>query len=338
MTREQLQTLTRRKALPHPSRNCEVIETHISLIILTDNYAYKLKKPVDYSFLNFSTLERRRYYCYRELYLNSRLTHSMYLEVLPVRNGADGLVIGGNTGEIVDYALVMRRMDNSREMDRMLPRHQVTRHHLLQIARQLTAFHQATEAVPGAETPEVLDQRFADLLSVKDFVASEIGSREASRLREIVDFSSSFLQRHARRIYLRNQLGLVVDGHGDLHSKNILLLDQPVIFDCIEFNDAFRQLDVLNEVAFFCMDLDYYGFPRQADQFLSDYLNRMNCIREPADWRLFHYFKAYRANVRLKVNCLRAMQPEDETDRQKTLKVVRAYFRLLEGYYQRLRG
>jgi uncharacterized protein len=162
--------------------------------------------------------------------------------------------------------------------------------------------------------------------------AAASGRRQSRRVETIVGAGTRFLQRHRERLHRRNQRGWVVDGHGDLHSKNILLLAQPVIFDCIEFNDDYRRLDLLNEVAFFCMDLEYYRHEVLAQAFLHDYLNRLPCLEDDADRRLFLFYKLYRANVRLKVNCLRARQPESEEHLQRTMAAVRDYFGLVERY------
>jgi aminoglycoside phosphotransferase family enzyme len=338
MTQEQVSEICRRRAFPFQSDEVERVETHISWVLLTPDYAYKIKKPIKYSFLDFSTLEKRRYYCCRELLLNARLTEGMYLDVLPVIETEEGPEIRGQNDEhaIIDYVLLMRRMDESKQMNLLLAHRQVTRQHLWQIARQVAAFHRNAEIFPGAEQAGQLDEKFADLLSVEGFVAETLGKASARDVRNAVAFAGRFLDRHARHLHHRNQVGWVVDGHGDLHSKNIFLLEKPVIFDCIEFNDDYRRLDVLNEIAFFCMDLDYYGFPRQAECFLQDYLNRIDCMRTEADRKLFLFYKAYRANVRLKVNCLRAMQPESEAAYRKTMNSVRAYLDLLNSYLAQL--
>jgi len=338
MTNEQIDEVLQLKAFHAPSRHAKLIETHISWVILTDDFAYKIKKPVKYAFLDFSTLEKRRYYCYRELKLNARLTSHMYLDVLPITQSAAGPLIGQGGGKVIDYALLMRRMDETRQMNHVLARGELTREHLRQIAGQLAAFHRRALIEPGSERAALLEERFADLLSVEALIAERLGKAKAKRLRHFVNNASRFVNKYNRRIRLRNQEGWVVDGHGDLHSKNILLLDQPVIFDCIEFNDAFRHLDVLNEVGFFCMDLDYYGFRRAAASFMQDYLNRHNCITEATDWKLFLFFKAYRANVRLKVNSLRVMQAAEESEIEDTLPVIRDYFDLLSGYCAELKN
>jgi len=336
MTSEELHSLLQNGRFPFPAPKRQLIETHISWVILSDSYAYKIKKPIDYSFLDFSTLEKRHYYCLRELELNRRLTEGMYLDVLPIRQEAGAFTLMGKQGSVVEYALLMRRMDNTRQMDKLLSRGLVTRTHMLQIARRLAAFHRNAERVPGAEEAEMLYADFADLNSVSDAVSGILGADAAAAVRSVVAFAGDFLHRHRRRLRRRHQLGWVIDGHGDLHSRNILLLDKPVIFDCIEFNDQLRTLDVLNEIAFFCMDLDYFGFPRLAEAFRTDYLNRMAAVQTAADRELFQYYKLYRANVRLKVNCLRSMQPDPGADLGKVRQAVRAYHALFIAYYRQL--
>lgn len=332
MTTEQIESIVRQNAFPFPSEQTHLIETHISWVILTDTHAFKIKKPIVYSFLDFSSLEHRCLFCRREVRLNRRLTDGMYLGVAPIRQTPQGFQIGGTQGAIVDYALLMRRMDETRSMDRLLRLGGVTREHIRCIAGQLAAFHRQADRIPGGEQAADLQEKFADLLTVRDFLRQEMGAAAAHTADDLVDGSRRFLTRHAERLRRRNQLGWVVDGHGDLHSKNIFLLDRPVIFDCIEFNDEYRQLDLLNEVAFFCMDLDYYRHEYLAEAFLSDYLNRMSCLKEEADLRLFHFYKLYRAGVRLKVNCLRAMQPESKDHEKTTRQAVRDYLGLVRRY------
>lgn len=338
MTSEQLHALLQSGHFPYPAPSRELIETHISWVILAGDYVYKLKKPIDYSFLNFSTLERRRYYCHRELSLNRRLTTGMYLDVLPVRRAGASFRVGAGTGPIVDYALLMRRLDNSRQMDGLLRAGRVTRYHGWQLARRVAAFHRAAERVPGAEEAPALYADFADLESVISCIEEKLGREAAAEVRRAIDFVAAFLDRHRRHLRRRHQRGWVIDGHGDLHSKNILLLDEPVIFDCIEFSDAFRTLDVLNEIAFCCMDLDYYGHPHLARAFRTDYLNRVPAVETPLDWDLFYYYRLYRANVRLKVNCLRARQPGPEVDADQIEPAIRDYYGLFRRYFRRLMG
>lgn len=337
----EIHNLIRYRDFPFPTETLKFVETHISWLLLTDAYVYKLKKPIRYSFLDFSTTERRRYYCEREVALNRRLTQDMYLGVLPVVRLEDHLAIcqsGADTAlEVpVDYTVLMRRMDESRQMDILLDAGKVNEEHLRKIAFQLADFHNRTEVIPAGNSPEQLLAEFRDLGSVAETVEKLLGAEALKVVQSALEFACQFLERYRGRIEERNRRGFVIDGHGDLHSKNIFLLEEPVIFDCIEFNDAFRRLDLLSEIGFFCMDLDAHGFPGLADTFLRYYLPLVNCMENETDRRLFLYYKLYRANVRLKVNCLRARQPAEGADINAIHTAVRDYYGLFTSYLKAL--
>ena len=329
MTKEQILKLIEQS---FSETKPELVETHISWVLLGSQYAYKIKKPLKYSFLDFSTLSKRKFYGQRELELNRRLTDDMYLDLITIRQYGESIRLGGQEGTIIDYALKMRRMDNSRQMNRLLTEDRVTFHHMEQLADKLAAFHAFTDVVETEVNIHLLWEDFADILKVVPFIRKNLGEELAELARESVDFAAGFLEEHTPRIRKRHASGFTIDGHGDLHSKNIFLLETPVIFDCIEFNDHFRQLDVLNELAFFCLDLDFFKREDLAAHFLKHYLLKYPCISEAEDWHLFRYYKLYRANVRLKVNALKVMQAGDRTVQRERLKLVEAYLILLKRY------
>ena len=153
---------------------------------------------------------------------------------------------------------------------------------------------------------------------------------------ESLVFGRSCLGLHAERLLERGRQGFIIDGHGDLHSRNIFLLEEPIIFDCIEFNDAFRYVDVLDELAFLCMDLDYYGFRQLEAPLLNAYMRENDCIGGDEDWALFLFFKWYRANVRLKVKALQSLQ-EGEQAGSRTQSTIEEYWQLYSAYYHELR-
>ena len=173
---------------------------------------------------------------------------------------------------------------------------------------------------------------FADILIVKDFLSKELGDKAGEKIESAVAFSKQFLTKYRSRFEERQKMGFTIDGHGDLHSRNIFLLDEPVIFDCIEFNDHFRQVDVLSEIAFFCMDLDFYGKRELELHFLDKYLIEYPCIFTEEDHLIFEYYKLYRANVRTKVNALKAIQTKDGKERKYRLKLTGDYFFLMREY------
>ncbi len=289
-----------------PSVPGEVLlrETHISWVLLTTEFAYKIKKPVRYSFLDFSTLEKRGYYCRRELELNRRLAPQMYLDVLPVRHDDSGWSIGVDKGEIADYALRMRRMDDSRQLDILLEKGKVGASEIEALADVLADFHLGAERVEQAEDWQELYTEFADVEQVAETLEAHVGIEAPARLRRINHHVHVFLRGNRSRIEARKAAGFVIDGHGDLHCRNIFMEHPPVVFDCIEFNDEFRILDLLSEVGFLCMDLERFGRADLAEVFCARYLSRVPCIENDTDRQLFQFYKLYRANVRLKVEAL----------------------------------
>ncbi len=342
MNADDIQALIRHRDFPYPAETLKFVETHISWLLLTEAYVYKIKKPIHYSFLDFSTVAQRRYYCEREVVLNRRLTHDMYLAVLPIVTTGNHPAIrpAGSLAQetAIDYAVLMRRMDESRQMDLLLDAGKVEEKHIRQIAGQLADFHHRAEVLYRGSSVGELSAKFADLGAVTETIRALLGPAAQNLVEEAISFADRFLNAHRPRIEERNRLGFVIDGHGDLHSKNILLLDEPVIFDCIEFNDDFRRLDLLSEIAFFCMDLDAHAYPGLADTFLRYYLPQVDCLRNAADRRLFLFYKLYRANVRLKVNCLRARQPAEDADIEAIHRAVHDYFDLFSNYLQILQG
>lgn len=313
--------------------DAELVETHISWVILSKKTAYKIKKPVKFSFLDFSTLDKRKFYCERELVLNRRLTEKVYLDVIPLYQTEDqALSFQEEDARIVDYAVKMKRLDNDRQMNLLLEDNRITRGDIEQLAEQLASFHMSTDVVTAHPNLQQMQEDFADLLKVAPFVEAHWGADATLLLHQGVELSKSTLLMLSDRIYERHLEGFTIDGHGDLHSKNIFLLDPPVIFDCIDFNDHLRKLDVLNELAFLAMDLDFYDQPGLSDYLLECYNERYICINNGPDEQLFHYYKLYRANVRLKINALKAMQSEEGSDLTAQLSLIESFLKLYETY------
>ena len=332
MNEIQIWKIIEDKAFPDLPEKAELIETHISWVILTTNFAFKIKKPMHYTFLDFSTIEKRKYYCEKEVELNRRLTDGMYLGVVPVFESGGKIIIENGTGNVIGFAVKMTRMDNSRQMNLLLEKGKVTARHMDQLAEQLADFHVHAETVKTAPDMAVMQTDFADILNVKEFLGQEIGEMASRKIKAAVELSAQFLQTYAYRFEERHRQGFMIDGHGDLHSKNILLLQPPVIFDCIEFSSHFRRGDVLNELAFFCMDLDAYGQGHLEKVFLEKYLPRNACLLNEADENIFQYFKLYRANVRLKVNALKAKQSNEKQEFEIRMALVKKYLDLMEKY------
>lgn len=342
MDKQQVQQIIDEQNFPDTASHAELIETHISWVILTDNYVFKIKKPHEYSFLDFSSLEKRHYYCQRELELNSRLAEAMYVTVLSVVHSGEKPVIkeAAETGEtIIDYALQMKRMDTSLEMDKLLEIDQVSKDAIQKIAQKIARFHQETEVLYPEFDETIFQSKFDDIKTIRETAIRLVGEKYGTRIDEAIDASTDFIRANRSYLKYRNDNGFVRDCHGDLHSKNIFLYDEPVIFDCIEFNDRFRQIDILNEVAFFCMDLEAngaYELSRTAYKAYADAMPDLD-YNDEAAYNLFTYFKSYRANVRGKVIALKMQDEDSGTISPERLNEMSNYFDLMLKYLEELR-
>ena len=314
----------------------ELIETHISWVIICDRFVYKIKKPVKYFFLDFSTLELRKIYCDQELTLNQRLTRGMYLDVVAIRKKGRQLFVESCEGEIVDYAVKMVKMDQELQMDHVLRRGGVTCDQVKKIARKVAEFHLEAEIIHLQFDRQAIQQKFDDLVAEMDFLEQFLGPSASEMIRQAEVISDRFLDDHQNIIERRIRHGLVRDVHGDLYSKNIFLYDDPVIFDCIEFNDQYRLIDVLSEVAFFSMDMDAHGREDLAEAFENEYFRNFPALECEEDRLLLLYLKSYRANVRAKVNALKARQSHTSSRLKKYLNKSEKYLLQMTGYLNQL--
>lgn len=285
-------------AYPHPVERVELVETHISWVLLAGDRVYKIKKPVNLGFLDFTTLGRRRRFCHDEVRLNRRLTSDIYLGVVEIKGTARAPRLEG-AGRTVEVAVVMRRMPADRMLDRLVERDDAPPALLDAIGTRVARFHE--EAETGGEIDEMAgldtvrrnwEENFAQTSDVGPELLPEETRR---RVREHV---SAVLEREAARFAARVAAGRSRDCHGDLQAQHVCCLDPVQIFDCIEFNHRFRFGDVAAEIAFLAMDLERLGRPDLAIRFLNAYLE------ENGDYDavpLLDFYRAYRAWVRGKV-------------------------------------
>lgn len=333
MTKEQIKRLVSNGVFPGDSGKRELIETHISWVIVCNQYVYKIKKPVHYSFLNFSTLKMRWHFCKREIELNKRLAENIYLDVQPIYENQGNFILGGKKGIITDYAVRMKKLNREKQMDQLLIKGQVTKSDIKNLAEKIADFHRHTEIIYKKDFLKI-KQDFNDLKEEKEFLADQLGSKYGDIIDHAIEVSDLFIGKSKELLAARLRNGFYRDCHGDLHSRNIFLLPAPLPFDCIEFNDDFRQIDVLNEVAFLCMDLDAFDRKDLSDLFIEDYNRFFPAIKTSEDSTLFIYYKSYRANVRAKVNSLRAKSAVDKEDKAKALTQAKKYLQLLNNYLQ----
>lgn len=323
-----IQRLMRPDAYDHPITRFELLETHISWVILTGPFAYKLKKPVNLGFVDFTTLDRRFHFCQEEIRLNRRLAPDMYLAVKPIHGPVETPSFSG-TGEPIEYAVQMRQFDQTALLPAVLKRGELQRAHMDVLARTIARFHsQATVADDKGDfgTPEQIC-RFA-LDNFESLEATGVAKSQVAALR---DWTEAEFSRRNDWFQSRLQNGQIRECHGDMHLGNMVLQNNIVeIFDCLEFNPELRWIDIISEVAFLAMDLQDRGRPDFALHVTNRWLEQTGDFDGLMGWR---WYMTYRAAVRAKVAGLRLRQ-EDLTDDERTQKraEVQDYLTLAHSY------
>jgi len=317
-------------AYPEPSREVKLIQTQISLVFLTDDYVYKAKKPVNFGFLDYTTLERRKFYCHREVELNRRLCPDAYLGVLPITRQNDRITVNGR-GEIIEYAVKMRRLPQEAMMNVLLAQNRVTPEMLASVAAKLAKFHRQAEtsdeicAFGGLET--ITQNTEENFTQTEKYIGTFI---TAEQYRHIMDYTRSFIKDNSSLFQKRVSEGRIKDCHGDLHAAHICFCNDICIYDCIEFNDRFRYCDVASEVAFLAMDLDNYGRQDLSSCFIDAYVAQS---QDNELMRLLNFYKGYRAYVRGKVGCFQLDDPNiSPEDKEEIRAATKGYFELAESY------
>ena len=296
-------------AYPHEPSSVTLRQTHISIVAIVPPRVYKVKKPVDLGFLDFSTLEQRRHYCEEEVRLNRRLCEATYEGVVPLVETSDGLRVDppDPTPPVVEYAVRMRYLPEEHFLDARLNRGDISPTSIDRVADRLSAFYKERTS-----SPEVAEAGWIENLRVStdenfEQTAEQVGDVLSApvydALRYYVD---RFYDQKATLLHRRRAGGLVVDGHGDLRLEHVHLTDDRVcIYDCIEFNERLRHLDVANDIAFLAMDLDLHGRPDLARRFSA---RLAEALGDPELDRLIDFYKCYRAYVRGKVEGMQARE------------------------------
>ncbi len=336
MNESQVKALARNGRFLNRLLHGQIEETHISWVILSGKYAFKIKKPIKLSFLDFSTLAKRKKDCERELQLNQRFS-PIYLRVLPIHHHNHGWAIGGRTGNVVDYAVHMKKLMMSKRMDKVLERKKVNRDNIVALGKLVASFHREADIIKAPFRLAAPTAAFNDIRTTIRLCGCHLGDDYVAIIKNSIEWSTSFLKMHGRRMEERIEEGFVRDIHGDLHSGNIFLYRKPILFDCIEFNDVYRRIDVLSELAFFCMDLDAHNQPGLAEPFLKEYQRNFTCFQKSEDQKLFLYYKCFRANVRAKVHALAAVQTNDAVNYDHQRAAWKNYVSLMRTYMQSFR-
>jgi aminoglycoside phosphotransferase family enzyme/predicted kinase len=323
--------LLRPPAFPHPAPDPRVIETHISWVILAGDFAYKLRKPVDFGFLDFSTLEQRQADCEAEVRLNGRLCPDLYLGVVDVVERDGQLSIAG-PGIPVEPAVLMRRLPEAGMLPALLERGLVDNRLMDRLAIRLAQFHAAASTGAGVDEHASLSSLRANWIEnfaqTTEFIGRTIRAEQHAGIHAYV---VRFLEMNRELFEKRVQQGRIRDGHGDLHAGSVCVTHRRLyLFDCIEFNDRFRCADVAAEVAFLAMDFDHLGRADLGDVFVGAY------VRSSGDSELrsvLDFYKCYRAFVRGKVLSFQLNeQARAVGELERTADEARAYFDLADAY------
>lgn len=301
-----IEALQNPRLYDHPVHRFEVIETHISWVVLTGDYVYKIKKPVNFGFLDFSTLEKRRLNCLEELRLNSRLAPQLYLGLVKFNGSGKDLQLNGQ-GPAIEYAVKMLQFPQTAQLDRLIAADGLDTDIVTQLAGKVAQFHLSVDSAPqdspwggvGHVRKTVMENFQHIRNSVRD-------PPLLSQLNRLEQWSKRQLEILAPVIDERKVLGFVRECHGDMHLRNIALWkDDIIIFDCLEFNKGLRFIDVISEIAFLLMDLEARELGPLAMHFLNTYLQ---ITGDYEGLRLLCFYKVYRALVRAKVDILRSVQ------------------------------
>jgi len=323
------------KSLTYPEKtsNVTLAQTHISNVFIGDEFVYKIKKPVDFGFLDFSTIEKRKHYCNKEVELNSRFSKGVYLGVYPVTFDGEKYSING-AGDVVDYAVKMKRLSEEDFLKTRFKKDIVTSKDIERIGKAIADFHKnsaRSDEIDKYGSIDVIkfntDENFEQ---TEEFIGKSISKQQFDDLK---NWTNNFYKEHKNLFEQRVKDGKIRDCHGDLHMEHICLTDPIIIFDCIEFNDRFRYSDVLSEIAFLLMDLEYNGGKKLAEKLCKVYLKHADEEDNELINQLIKSYKVYRAYVRGKVTSFVLNDPSVPDDKKTEAKnTAQKYFTLAHSY------
>jgi aminoglycoside phosphotransferase family enzyme len=327
--KQVVEALMKPEAYDEEPERIELVQTHISFVFLTRNFVYKVKKAVNLGFLDFTTLEKRRFFCEKELELNKRLCGDMYLEVVPI-NQSKSIRIKGK-GETVEYAVKMKRMPQEMMMSKLLEENKVGNKLVDRIAKIIADFHAKAETskrISEFGSLAMIETNWKEnFQQTEEFIGKTTSSEEfkliQGRINEFMKSNTALFENRIRE-------GRIRDCHGDIHSGNIFVTDKVYIFDAIEFNERFRYSDAAADIAFLAMDLDFKGRRDLSEFFVKRYVKYSGDKELIA---LLPFYKCYRAYVRGKVAGFKLKDPNiNDKEKNEAKKEAKAYFKLASVY------
>lgn len=330
-----IENMTRPDFYPHQPQSVELVQTHISFVFIADDYVYKVKKPVNFGFLDFTTLEKRKFYCDEEMRLNKRLAAGIYLDVVPIIQNDQGRLSLSGAGKTVEYAVRMKKLPLDNMLKILLAQGRADARIMDAVAEKIAFFHRDAEtggAIDEMGSPATIRHNHEENFEqTEKYVNISIPEYQH---RFIKEYAGRFLAANGHLLEKRVAEHKIRDCHGDLHLEHICIADEIIVFDCIEFNQRFRCGDVAAEVAFLTMDLDFNNYQDQAAEFERSYLKYSG----DTDLRaLLNFYRSYYAFVRGKVISFRLDQKEiPESDREEIKNTAAKYFDLSYTYAARL--
>jgi aminoglycoside phosphotransferase family enzyme len=328
--KQVVEALMKPEAYDKESGPVELKQTHISFVFLVGDYVYKVKKAVNFGFLDFSTLEKRRQFCEKEVILNKRLCGDMYLEVVTINKTVDSIKSGG-TGEIVEYAVKMKRIPQEKIMTKLLEEDKVDKKLIEDMAKILADFH--SKAKSGKKISEfgclsMVETNWRENFEqTQEFIGKSISEKTFKFIQEKAE---KFMKQNAAFFAKRVAENRIRECHGDIHSGNIFVADKIYIFDAIEFNERFRHCDVASEIAFLAMDLDLKGRSDLATFFVKKYVEYSD---DKELKKILPFYKCYRAYVRGKVTSFKLNDRNvSNQEKSEAAKEANAYFELAAKY------
>lgn len=329
--RELIEFLCNRDSYEHRPDKVEHIQTHASDIFIVSPYVYKVKKPVNLGFLDFSTLQRREFFCEREVELNRRLCDDIYLGVESICEKNSGFCFNGE-GKVVEYAVKMRQLDDRYFLKNLLKEDKAEKEDFIRVVEKLERFYReqevSREVEENGKPVHVMESVDDNVKTSSDYIGKTIS---APVYGAIDRFNTKFFEEKNDLFLSRIEEGFIKDCHGDLHLEHINICPESIcIYDCIEFNDKFRHIDIASDIAFLSMDLDFKGHPAFSDLCVREISERMN---DSSMYELLDFYKCYRAFVRGKVESIKSGEDEvPEQERESSLEKAGQYFRLALKY------
>ncbi|NIP31106.1 MAG: AAA family ATPase [Candidatus Dadabacteria bacterium] len=328
---ELIKFLENKSSYPHNPKSLKHIQTHASDVFIVPPYVYKVKKSVNLRFLDFSTLSKRKHFCEIEVELNRRLSEGIYLGVEKISR-KNGKLIFGRGEKVVEYAVKMKRLPEKYFIKNLLKKGLVSRRDFAGIVKRLVTFYKDQPSITDIKnygSPESIKFTIDENLELtKKFINKTISSQCYGAIKL---YNELYFKKYSKLFKKRIQLGFIKDCHGDLHLEHINLAPGRLnIFDCIEFNNRFRYIDIASDLAFLAMDLDFNGYRKYSDFVISEFSKR---IKDKTIYEIIDFYKCYRAYVRGKVESIRC-QSKDVSEKDRKISFIRAkkYFNLALRY------